>query len=65
MQRCGSLVGGQLQIAWRVQFQAASTDHRAFDHQEGTSFSLALGVKTAIISLPIARVALWSSWALS
>jgi len=29
-----------------VQFQAASTDHRAFDQQEGTFYLLAFSVKT-------------------
>jgi hypothetical protein len=41
------LDSGQLQIPWSVQFQAASTDHRAFDQQDGTSSSLALDVNTA------------------
>jgi hypothetical protein len=41
------LDSGQLQIPWSVQLQAASTDHRAFDQQDGTSSSLALDVNTA------------------
>jgi hypothetical protein len=48
-----------------VQFQAASTDHRAFDQQEGTSSSLmALDVKTVqgVLDHAVARVASWSSW---
>ena len=39
------------QVAWRVQSQAASTDHRAFDQQEGTFSSVVLHVKT-VFSLP-------------
>jgi hypothetical protein len=57
--------GSRSQVAWRVQFQAASTDHRAFDQQEGTSSSLmALDVKTVqgVLDHAVARVASWSSW---